>query len=177
MEELMMLIQKDNELWEIVEQLKHPDDSLDDFILSVAQMFSIEFEILHRGDLSEKLSALFGGLPPAAFKMAPLLIHIALDLFLMRAIPNREALEDWAMHSGYVLCTDDLNAVLCFTSDKQSFEMVLVDSTAVLNKALCVYDLTEAYNVLKLVAATSDYSNVAKKLQPKNIARLYNKFY
>lgn len=81
------------------------------------------------------------------------------------------------MHSGYVLCTDDLNAVLCFTSDKQSFEMVLVDSTDVLNKALCVYDLTEAYNVLKLVAATSNYSNVAKKLQPKNIARLYNKFY
>jgi hypothetical protein len=81
------------------------------------------------------------------------------------------------MHSGYVLCTDDLDSVLCFTSDKQSFELMPVDNTAVLNKALCVYDLTEAYNVLKLVAATSDYSNVAKNLQPKNIARLYNKFY
>jgi hypothetical protein len=81
------------------------------------------------------------------------------------------------MHSGYVLCTADLDSVLCFTSDKQGFEMVPVDSTTVLNKALCVYDLTEAYNVLKLVSATSDYCSVAKKLQPENIARLYNKFY
>jgi hypothetical protein len=93
-EELLRLIQQDNELWEIVEQLKHPDEDIDDFILNIAQMLSVEFEILHRGDLSEKLSALFGGLPPAAFKMAPILVHIALDLFLMRAIPNREALED-----------------------------------------------------------------------------------
>ena len=94
MEELISLIQQDNELWEIVEQLKHPDEGLDDFILSVAQMLSVEFEILHRGDLSEKLAALFGGLPATAFKMAPLFLHIALDLFLMRAIPNKEALED-----------------------------------------------------------------------------------
>ena len=94
MEELISLIQQDRELWEIVEQLKHPDEGLDDFILSVAQMLSVEFEILHRGDLSEKLSALFGGLPTTAFRMAPLFLHIALDLFLMRAIPNKEALED-----------------------------------------------------------------------------------
>ena len=94
MEELLRLIQQDNELWEIVEQLKHPDEDIDDFILNIAQMLSVEFEILHRGDLSEKLSALFGGLPPAAFKMAPILVHIALDLFLMRAIPNRDALEE-----------------------------------------------------------------------------------
>jgi hypothetical protein len=94
MEELILLIQQDPELWEIVEQLKHPDEGLDDFIISVAQMLSVEFEILHRGDLSDKLSALFGGLPEAAFKMAPILLHIALDLFLMRAIPNKAALED-----------------------------------------------------------------------------------
>jgi hypothetical protein len=94
MEELIRLIQSDGELWNIVEQLKHPTESLDDFILSIAQMLSSEFEELHRTDLSEKLSALFGGLPPAAFKMAPLFLHIALDLFLMRSIPNREALED-----------------------------------------------------------------------------------
>jgi hypothetical protein len=93
-EDLIMLIQQDPELWEIVEQLKHPDEDLSDFILSVAQMLSVEFEILHRGDLSEKLSALFGGLPASAFKMAPILLHIALDLFLLRAIPNKEALED-----------------------------------------------------------------------------------
>ena len=94
MEELIKLIQSDGELWNIVEQLKHPDEDLDDFILSIAQMLSAEFEELHRTDLSEKLSALFGGLPPAAFKMAPLFLHIALDLFLMRSIPNRDALED-----------------------------------------------------------------------------------
>ena len=94
MEELIALIQGDSELWEIVEQLKHSDEDLYDFILSVAQMLSVEFEILHQSDLSDKLSALFGGLPPAAFKMAPILVHIALDLFLMRSIPNRDALGD-----------------------------------------------------------------------------------
>jgi hypothetical protein len=92
-EELIQLIQNDDELWEIVEQLKHPDEGLDDFILSVAQMLSVEFEILHRGDLDDKLAALFGGLPEPAFKMAPIFLHIALDLFLMRAIPNKAALE------------------------------------------------------------------------------------
>jgi hypothetical protein len=94
MEELIQLIQQDSELWEIVEQLKHSDEGLDDFILSVAQMLSVEFDILHRSDLIDKLSALFGGLPPSAFKMAPILVHIALDIFLMRSIPNRESLGD-----------------------------------------------------------------------------------
>lgn len=89
-----MMIQGDPQLYEIVEQLKHQDESMEDFILSVAQMLSIEFEELHRTDLSDKLAALFGGLPETAFKMVPLLIHIALDLFLMRAVPNREALKD-----------------------------------------------------------------------------------
>lgn len=89
-----MMIQRDAELYEIVEQLKHQDESVQDFILSVAQMLSIEFEELHRTDLSDKLAALFGGLPEKAFAMVPLLIHIALDLFLMRAVPNRDALRD-----------------------------------------------------------------------------------
>lgn len=88
------MIQRDAELYEIVEQLKHQDESVQDFILSVAQMLSIEFEELHRTDLSDKLAALFGGLPEKAFAMVPLLIHIALDLFLMRAVPNRDALRD-----------------------------------------------------------------------------------
>ena len=91
MEELIALIQQDQELWNIVDQLKHQDDNLEDFILSIAQMLSVEFEDLHRTDLSDKLSALFGGLPPSAFKMAPLFLHIALDLFLMRAIPDHNA--------------------------------------------------------------------------------------
>jgi hypothetical protein len=94
LEELIFLIQSDPELWEVVENLKHQDEDLSDFILSVAQMLSVEFEEMHRTDLSDKLSALFGGLPEKAFLMVPLLLHIALDIFLMRAIPNKSALKD-----------------------------------------------------------------------------------
>lgn len=94
MEELIALIQGDQELWEIVEKLKHQDEDLDDFILSLAQMLSLEFNELHRTDLSDKLSALFGGLPPTAFRMAPLLLHIALDIFLMRSIPDHNSIKD-----------------------------------------------------------------------------------
>ncbi len=93
-EELLMLIQRDPELYEIVEQLKHHDEDVSDFVLSVAKMLSIEFEELHRTDLSDKLAALFGGLPERAFVMVPLFLHIALDIFLMRAIPNHESIRD-----------------------------------------------------------------------------------
>jgi hypothetical protein len=93
-EELLKLIQSDPELWEIVEQLKHQDEEPSDFFLNVANMLSVEFEELHRTDLSDKLAALFGGLPEPAFKMVPLLVHIALDIFLMRAIPNADAIKD-----------------------------------------------------------------------------------
>lgn len=88
------MIQQDPELWEIVEQLKHQDDDLADFILNVAQMLSIEFEELHRTDLSDKLSALFGGLPERAFAMVPLMMHIALDIFILRAIPDHKSIRD-----------------------------------------------------------------------------------
>jgi hypothetical protein len=94
LEELIFLIQSDPELWEVVENLKHQDEDLSDFILSVSHMLSVEFEELHRTDLSDKLSALFGGLPEKAFLMVPLLMHIALDIFLMKAIPDRNALRD-----------------------------------------------------------------------------------
>jgi hypothetical protein len=94
MEELIKMIQQDPELWEIVEQLKHQDDDLGDFILNVSQMLSIEFEELHRTDLSDKLSALFGGLPERAFAMVPLLMHIALDIFILRAIPDHKSIRD-----------------------------------------------------------------------------------
>ncbi len=94
MEELIFLIQSDPELWEVVENLKHQDEDLSDFILSVSHMLSVELEELHRTDLSDKLSALFGGLPEKAFLMVPLLMHIALDIFLMKAIPNHSAIRD-----------------------------------------------------------------------------------
>lgn len=89
-----MLIQRDPELYEIVDQLKHHDEDIQEFVLSVAKMLAIEFEELHRTDLSDKLAALFGGLPEKAFALVPLFLHIALDIFLVRAIPNRDAIRD-----------------------------------------------------------------------------------
>lgn len=94
MEELIAMIQRDPELWAVVEKLKHQDEEVDDFILSVASMLSVEFDELHKSDLSEKLSALFGGLPESAFRMAPLLLHVALDLFLYRSVPNHDSIKE-----------------------------------------------------------------------------------
>ena len=94
MEELIRLIQSDQQLWEIVEQLKSQDEELQDFLLNVANMMAVEFEELHRTDLTDKLVALFGGLPEPAFKMVPLLVHVALDIFLFKSIPNKDAIQD-----------------------------------------------------------------------------------
>ena len=81
------------------------------------------------------------------------------------------------MHRGYSLCSPDLNQVLCLSSDKQSLFMASVDSTQVLNNALCLHDLTEAKNILKRVKSTSEYTDVVKDVEVHNIARLYNKFF
>ncbi len=94
MEELLRLIQSDPQLWEIVEQLKQTEEEPADFFLNVANMLAVEMEELHRTDLNDKLAALFGGLPEPAFKMVPLLLHIALDIFLMRAIPNHDSIKE-----------------------------------------------------------------------------------
>ena len=94
MEELLNLIQTDPQLWEIVEQLKQTEEEPADFFLNVANMLAVEMEELHRTDLNDKLVALFGGLPEPAFRMVPLLMHIALDIFLMRAIPNHDSIRD-----------------------------------------------------------------------------------
>lgn len=88
-DDLIIAIQQDPELWEIVEKLKSPDEDLEDFLLSIAHMLSIEFQELHKTDLSDKLASLFGGLPNKSLIMAPMLLHIALDIFLMRAIPHQ----------------------------------------------------------------------------------------
>ncbi len=94
MEELLHLIQTDPELWEIVEQLSGQEQEPEDFFLNVAAMLAVEFEELRRTDLNDKLAALFGGLPEPAFKMVPLLVHIALDIFLFKSIPNKESIQD-----------------------------------------------------------------------------------
>lgn len=54
--------------------------------------------------------------------------------------------------------------------------MADVDSTKVLNSALCLHDLTEAKNILKRLNA-SDYKESVKDVEVHNIARLYNKFF
>jgi len=91
MNELILMIQSDPELYNLIERLKNQDEDLEDFLLGLAQMFAIEFEELHRSDLNDKLESFFGGLPPKAMSMAPLLLHIALDLFIMRSTPAAQA--------------------------------------------------------------------------------------
>ena len=93
MEDLLKLIQSDPELWEIVEKLKHQDEEPADFFLNVANMLSVEYEELHRTDLTDKLVALFGGLPEKAYIMVPLLLHVALDIFIMKALPDHKAVK------------------------------------------------------------------------------------
>ena len=48
MEELLRLIQQDPELWDLVEKLKHNDQTPQDFLESVAHMYAIEFEEMHK---------------------------------------------------------------------------------------------------------------------------------
>jgi len=54
--------------------------------------------------------------------------------------------------------------------------MASVDSTQVLNNALCLHDLTEAKNILKRLNA-SEYEDIVRDAEVHNIARLYNKFF
>ena len=44
MEELIKIIQHDPELWEIVENLKHPDQEPIEFFESVANMFALSLK-------------------------------------------------------------------------------------------------------------------------------------
>ena len=81
MEDLIKIIQQDPELWEIGENLKHPDQEPMEFFESVANMFALEFEELHRTDLRDKLAGLFGGLPKKAYIMVPYILHIACLLY------------------------------------------------------------------------------------------------
>ena len=94
MEDLIKTIQQDPELWELVERLKHSEQTEVEFFTQVANMLAVEFEELHRTDLRDKLSALFGGLPKKSYIMVPYILHIALDMFLLKAIPDAESIRD-----------------------------------------------------------------------------------
>ena len=95
MEELLKMIQNDQELWEIVETAKHPDQTEMEFFESVGAMLAIEFEELHRTDLRDKLAGLFGGLPKKAYVMVPHLLHIALEMFLLKASMDEKSIKDY----------------------------------------------------------------------------------
>lgn len=55
--------------------------------------------------------------------------------------------------------------------------MAPVDSTQVLNKALCLHDVTEAKNILKRFQDMPEYKNIIENVEINNVARLYNKFF
>ena len=95
MEELIKMIQQDPELWDIVENAKHPDQEPMEFFESVGAMLAIEFEELHRTDLRDKLAGLFGGLPKKEYVMAPHLLHIALEMFLLKASMDEKSIRDY----------------------------------------------------------------------------------
>ena len=82
MEELMMMIQQDPELWEIIEKIKDEDADLEFFLDDVAEMFAIEFRVMDTSDLDDKLDQLFGGLPRKAMVLVLPLLHIALEKYL-----------------------------------------------------------------------------------------------
>jgi len=77
------------------------------------------------------------------------------------------------MQRGYVLCDNTLSKVLCLTPGKDGVLLNEVDSTQVLNKALCLEDLTEIKNVLKRLQA----NDLVNDLEIVNVARLYKKFF
>lgn len=77
------------------------------------------------------------------------------------------------MQRGYVLCKSDLSQVLCLSSAKDAIALRSVDSTKVLNKAMCLPDLTEAKNVLKRL----NEKEMVDGLEIINVARLYKKFF
>ena len=77
------------------------------------------------------------------------------------------------MQRGYVLCNYDLSQVLCLTPGKDGVVLQAVDSTKVLNKAMCLPDLTEAKNVSQMLQE----KDLTGDLEIVNVARLYKKFF
>ena len=77
------------------------------------------------------------------------------------------------MQRGYVLCNTDLSKVLCLSSDQSGIQLKEVDSTKVLNKAICLSDLTEIKNILRMFKD----QELTGDLEIVNVARLYKKFF
>jgi len=82
MEELMMMIQQDPELWELIERIKDQDTTLEFFLDDLAEHFAVEFRTLDTSDLDDKLDQLFGGLPPKAMVLVLPLLHVSLEKYI-----------------------------------------------------------------------------------------------
>ena len=77
-----MMIQKDPELWDLIEKIKDQDASLEFFLDDVAEMFAIEFRALDTSDLDDKLDQLFVGLPRKAMVLVLPLLHVSLEKYI-----------------------------------------------------------------------------------------------
>jgi hypothetical protein len=77
------------------------------------------------------------------------------------------------MQTGYVICSADLERVLCLTEGRDGVQLVPVETTKELNKSICLSDLTEAKNIYKRLQD----SGLINSLEICNVARLYKKFY
>ena len=77
------------------------------------------------------------------------------------------------MQRGFVLCDASLSKVLCLTPERDGVQLNDVESTQVLNKALCLENLTETKNVLRRLKD----QELVDSLEIVNVARLYKKFF
>jgi hypothetical protein len=77
------------------------------------------------------------------------------------------------MLSGFVFCDFDNQNVLSYTGDKTSVELIPTDSTANLNRAICLGDLTEMKNIQERLKAAGFIDDV----YIVNIATLYKRFF
>jgi hypothetical protein len=78
------------------------------------------------------------------------------------------------MQTGFVLCTSELDRIVCLTPDKNGFQLETINNTLVLNRALCFHNRTEAKNILTRIESHMDRE---LDIDIKNIALLYKKFY
>ena len=78
------------------------------------------------------------------------------------------------MQRGYTLCNEKLTKLLSIDKETNKFVWLPINSTSVINKALCFCNKTEALNIQKRIADLKQKNLV--KSTVVNVARLYSKF-
>ena len=89
------MIQQDPELWEIVDNAKHPDQEPMEFFEGVGAMLAIEFEELHRTDLKTNLLDYLVGYQRRHTLWLLTLLHIALEMFLLKASMDEKSIKEY----------------------------------------------------------------------------------